>query len=180
MLSPRKRNLINAFIIFHIVAILLGTSQVFPNPPLIKDLFRPYLHWLRLSQSWVLFAPEPSKSTKRWRVEVSFENLRRQTWERPYPPLWDFFERHLAYNFQKIDMAVPYMENSEALRRDYSAYAMRQVWNEWNKPQEVTLIRSMADWPAPTEDGELQYDPKILQWSDYKMSRYFVKDGKLQ
>src|SRR5690606_11661101 len=80
--SHGKRRLLSAFIVFNILAILFGTSQVIPETAL-KNIFHPYLHWLRLSQSWILFGPDPATYAKKYRVDVQFADLTYASWSRP-------------------------------------------------------------------------------------------------
>jgi hypothetical protein len=177
-LSRPKFIAINTFIIFNILAILLGTSSIWTTP--FRPLFNPYLHWTRLSQSWVLFGPEPDKVAKRYRVDIDFKDGAKTSWHRPYSPNWDFFERHLAYNFQKHDLSARYLERIDTCRRDFVDYVLRLHHNADNPPVRLTLVRSTAGWPKPTAERDLVYDAEKLTWKDVTIESYVVENGILQ
>jgi hypothetical protein len=174
-----KRNLINAFIIFNIFAISIGSSHLI-EIPVAKKFFFPYLRWTRLLQGWLLFVPEPRRFALQYKIELQFKDGSQKIWMRPYPPNWDFFERHLSYQFQKFDLASNYLETYDFVRRDYCEFVMRLHWSETNPPTTVSLIRSQASWPEPNSDLPLQYDESKLQWRNMLVQSYKVNGEHLE
>jgi len=171
-----RRTLISFFIAFNITAILLGSPRFYTVIPEFRNFFYMYLWWARLHQGWVLFAPEVRTFAMKYQVEIEFKDLTHKIWIRPYPPNWDFFERHLAYNFQKFDLASVYLEKHEFIRRDYCSYVMRLYWSDSNPPKTLTLVRLTADWPKPVPNQPLVYDEKVLKWQRYILARYDVDE----
>ena len=102
-----KKIFINSFIILNLVAIPIGKSTYISKENVLKRIVTPYLVWTRLLQNWPLFVPSPRTYAIKYRAEIKFKDGTVQIWQRPYPPNWDFFERHLAYSFQKWDLAYP-------------------------------------------------------------------------
>ncbi len=173
-----RKPLINFFIVFNITAVIFSSSNVFPKIPVWQTLVYPYLKWTRLQQTWFLF-PEPRRETMKFRFEIEFRDKSIQTWQRPYPPNWNFFDRHLAYNFQKLDLAGPSLLRDPAVQKDFSSYVMRLHWNDENPPETVKLIVARAPWPVPTEH-KLVYDESKLFWTDNVLATYKVSGKSLE
>jgi hypothetical protein len=181
--QPWKRGLISAFIIFNIVAIGFGSSRPVAEQSLITRFVNPYLVWTRLLQNWPLFAPEPRRFIVKYRAEITFRNHAMTVWERPYPPDWDFFARHLSYQFQKWDTGSNNLEKpiiSDFLWLDFAHYLEKLYANPANPPDHITFFRSRAAVPPPNETGYAQPDFSHPQWIDDRVHLYTVKDGKLQ
>jgi hypothetical protein len=172
-----RKKIINFFIIFNICAVLFASSNVIPKIPGWQQLVYPYLIWTRLAQTWWLF-PDPRRESMKFRFEIEFKDKTTKTWVRPYPPNWDFFERHLSYNFQKLDLAAPALLKDPAVQKDFSGYVMRLHWSDENPPETVKLVVSRAPWPKPTE--KLVYDDKGLFWTDKILATYHVNGRTLE
>jgi hypothetical protein len=177
------RNLISAFIIFNIVAIASGSSLPLAQQNPVQRFFSPYLVWTRLLQSWQLFVPSPRTYLINYRAEIKFKDGSVKTWKRPYPPNWDFFPRHLSYNFQKWDLAANYLEKprlAPLLWTDLAHYLVREYADDNNPPETISFFRSRVDLPPPNETGYVQPDLTHLRWSDQILYTYSVKLGTLQ
>ena len=114
----------------------------------------------------------------KYRVEIKRKDGQTEVWQRPYPPNWDFFARHLSYNFQKWDLASNYLERKDLLWDDLAHYIQRQYWNEVNPPAKIKLIRSRANWPAPHTSGYVQTDLSELRWQDLTLFTFDVEQQK--
>lgn len=170
-----KRNLISTFIVFNIAAVLIGVgrrNEVDLTP--VQKIFMPYLVWTRLLQHWELFVPAPRKYALKYHAEISFKDGTTKSWQRPYPPNWDFFERHLSYNFQKWDLAAGYLEQRDLLWRDLTDFLLRIYANDQNPPVSVTFIRSKAERQPPHEEGYVMHEDSELQWNDSVVFKYDV------
>jgi hypothetical protein len=175
-----KRILANAFILFNLSAVLLGSSKMYTTPLIVRQFYFPYLRWTRLLQGWLLFTPEPRRYSLKYEIEIIYENNHRVAWQRPYPPKWDFFERHLSYNFQKFDLAADYLVTDKDVRYDYCSYVLRLHWSDINPPQVVRLLTYRAEWPEPNSDGPLEYDETKLTWIRHVMASYNVVGHSLE
>jgi hypothetical protein len=178
-----RRAVISAFIIFNIVAIGFGSTAPISEQNFLEKIFTPYLVWTRLLQNWRLFVPTPRKFLINYQAEITFKDGTQKTWKRPYPPHWDFFPRHLAYQFQKWDLASNYLEQpvlSSLLWADLAGYLTRIYDSPSNPPEKIEFFRSRADIPPPLETGYVQPDLAHVHWDDQLIHTYFVSERSLQ
>jgi hypothetical protein len=174
-----RRGVISAFIIFNIVAISFGSTAPVSQQGPVERFFTPYLVWTRLLQNWRLFVPTPKKFFMNYHAEITFKDGTKKNWQRPYPPNWDFFPRHLAYQFQKWDLASNYLEQpglSSLLWEDLGSYLTRIYNDPANPPEKIEFFRSRADIPPPLETGYAQPDLSQLQWQTQLVHTYTVQD----
>jgi hypothetical protein len=178
---PWQRYLITAFILFNVIAIPFSTSVPKGEQNFGQRIFMPYLVWTRLNQHWPLFVPTPRQYAKRYRVDVEFRSGRTVSWRRPYPPNWDFFERHLSYSFQKWDLASNYLDQKGPLWNDLESYVQRLYWDDANPPIIVSLVRETADWMPPNETGYAFHEDEQehLQWRDRRLFTYHVAEKRM-
>jgi hypothetical protein len=169
-----RETLLTIFIVFNIVAIVIGCTQVIQIPFGVRKIFYPYLGWTRLAQSWFLFAPEPKRVAIKYRVDIIFKDETTAKWYRPYPGNWSFFERHEAYQFQKFDLGSNHLMKDPDARKDFCSYVMRLHWNEQNPPEYIALFQEIAKWPEPKEGQPLSYDESRLKFVDHFVARYKV------
>jgi hypothetical protein len=168
-MSPWRQKLISAFIIWNIFAILVGKNF---EGTWASRLTYPYLVWTRLLQEWQLFVPGPRTFAMKYRAEIEMDNGKTAIWQRPYPPNWDFFERHKAYHFQKWDLATQQLEKyrglwldlAEFLEREYAAFDLKPVRMKW--------IQSTARRPPPNPSGYVMSGDDVLQWQDKIVFEY--------
>jgi hypothetical protein len=175
--------LISAFIVFNIVAIAFGSTAPVAEQNALQRFFMPYLVWTRLLQNWRLFVPTPRRFLMNYHAEITFRDGTKKSWQRPYPPNWDFFPRHLAYQFQKWDLASDYLEKpglSGLLWADLGAYLGRTFDDPVNPPEKIEFFRARADVPPPNETGYVQPDLSHLQWDDRLIHTYSVRERSLQ
>ncbi len=174
------KSLITVFIVFNLLAIPIGTTKPLAEQNAIQRFFLPYLRWTRLLQSWPLFVPSPRKFAMKYKAEITFRDGEKKTWRRPYPPNWDFFQRHEAYNFQKWDLASNYLESSNMLWPDLVNYIERLHQNPNNPPTKIKLIREVALWPPPHTSGYVGPDDNELEWQDFPLFTYDVVERKFE
>jgi hypothetical protein len=172
--------LISAFIIFNLVAIPFSSSKPAAEQNAVQRFFLPYLRWTRLLQSWPLFVPSPRKFAQKYFADITFKDGSHKIWQRPYPPNWDFFARHLSYSFQKWDLASNYLESRGPLWDDLAHYLQRLYANPSNPPEIITFMRSTANWPPPNETGYVRSDERLLQWTDQPVFTYHVTDQRIE
>jgi hypothetical protein len=179
-ISRKRRDLLSAVFLFNFLAILCGSSLPRAQQNIAQQFFTPYLRWTRLLQSWPLFVPSPRQNAMKYHVEIQFQNGETKVWQRPYPPNWDFFARHLSYQFQKYDLAANYLDNKSPLWNDLALYIQNLCWNDTNPPVKITLIKSMAKWQPPNEEGWVGPDERLLQWSDRPLFVYNVQEKRIE
>src|SRR5262249_36966204 len=138
------------------------------------------LFWTRLAQRWTLFVPTPRQVAIRYQVEIVFKDGTKTIWKRPYPPNWDFFPRHLAYNFQKWDLAANYLDNRSPLWQDLANYIQKIYWNDTNPPETITLVKASAKWPPPNESGYVGHADSELQWWSRNVFVYHVTEKRME
>jgi hypothetical protein len=178
-----RRTIITCFIVFNITAIASGTTRPPTQQNIAQKFFEPYLVWTRLKQGWALFAPTPRRYIKKYYAEITFHDGRKTTWQRPYPPNWDFFERHLGYQFQKWDLAANYLEEpgySNLLLADWGDYLARLFANASNPPEKIDFYRTREDMPPPNPTGYVEPDFSHLQKSVMLLRTYMIKSRSLQ
>ena len=174
------RVLINFFIIWNIAAVTIGSTKIITTPEVARRFFFPYLYWTRLLQGWLLFVPTPRFTTSKFRVDVTFQDGKIESWRRPYPPNWDFFQRHLSYQYQKWDLASDSLTSSEAVKKDFARFVLRMKWNEINPPVLVEVVCERAEWPAPHPTGYAFHEDRELVWHNIYIGKYQVKDKGIE
>ena len=175
-----RRIAISAFIIFHVVAIpFYSTSELEAHQSAIQVFFSRYLVWTRLNQSWPLFVPSPRQYAKRYHVDIVFKDGSTAIWRRPYSPNWDFWERHLAYNFQKWDLANNYLDRKGLLWSDLAHFVQLTYWTEQNPPATITLVKEEAQWLPPNQTGYAWHDGEEdqLKWKNETLFTFSVAEN---
>ena len=109
---------------------------------------------------------------------MEFKNGDKKIWRRPYPPNWAFFERHLAYQFQKWDLATNQIDRTPLLQRDLAEFLAFQYRDENNPPIKMTLIKETAMWPPPNEWGFVRSNEKTMHWVENPIFIYDLVEKK--
>lgn len=138
-----------------------------------------YGRWTRLLQRWSLFSPEPRRFMQSYFFEVTFRDQTKTRWQRPYPPSWDFFARHHAYNWQKLDTASNHMEDPQ-LWDDYAHWAQKKFWSDRNPPTEIRLIRRAAEILPPKDNGAIWHNLEDFHFLEQELFTYDVATQELR
>lgn len=83
-MSNVKRNAVNAFLLFHVVAISCWCLPI--NNRLIlrsRNWLRPYMVWSGLFQSWDMFAPIPKMANTGVAAIIEYKNGSTEFWTFP-------------------------------------------------------------------------------------------------
>ena len=181
LLSPRNRRwrlAIASFIAFNILAILIDCTRLISIRNPVRMIFYPYLKITHLLQIWPLFTPEPRRWMTKYRVDIRFQKGNVETWSRPYPSNWDFFDRHLSYNFQKWDLATETIEIPAYTQRDITNYILRMYESPSNPPTYISFVKTTADVPPPNPTGYVQHGAKDFKWKTLNLWTYDVKEKR--
>ncbi len=171
-LGPIKRIAINAFIIFHLVAIVcwavpLNTLLV----SVVNITVMPYVVLAGLDQNWGLFAPTPLSLNCRVEAEITYADGSMRVWKFPLPQDFGhsyFKERDRNWGNSSIRMNVNF-----ALWPDAARYVARLNNNRGSPPVSVKFVRYWSQIGPPGSHAPEPYD-------HYAFFTYAVKPGDLQ
>jgi hypothetical protein len=166
---------ISIFIIFNALASVIPPIKSRSQQNVVERFFYPYALWTRTLQEWSLFTPNPRTSIVYYKYEIQFKNGEKKDWVRPYPENWAFFQRHLAYNWQKFDLAGHNLDRP-TLYPDVADYVSRRFQNESNPPTTVKLFREEAPLPPPKPSGDAWPLQNELHWTAISLFTYDVAE----
>lgn len=136
-----RRVAINAFLIFHIVAI---TSWCIPsNAALllaIRNTVRPYMLWSGLFQAWDMFAPSPRSVNAHVEAAVILRDGRIQTWKFPRMEQLGLLSRTFKERYRKFVENLQ-EDSHKAMWSDVARRIARANNDPSDAPEVVMLIR---------------------------------------
>ncbi len=115
-LTNAKYIAINAFLIFHILAIACWCLPI--DSPLIslcKNGVRPYFLWSGLFQSWDMFSPIPKSANTYIEATIVFKDGSRTTWTFPRMEQLSLTERYFKERYRKFAETLPLDQNDALL-----------------------------------------------------------------
>jgi hypothetical protein len=173
-LQRAKKIAINAFLVFHILAI---TCWCLPtNSPLFlvgKELVRPYLRWSGLFQSWDMFSPNPKSVNNYLEAIIIYKDGSTQFWTFPRMEQLSFTERCFRERYRKFEENLLENANS-ALWPDVARYVARFHSNQSDLPQTVLLLVRWSNI-VQRADGAFERSP----WDAHVFYSYTVKPEDL-
>jgi hypothetical protein len=172
-----RQGIISFFIIFNIIASVIAPIKPRSEQNPVEKFFYGYALWTRLLQEWSLFTPNPRKSIVYYKYEIEFKDGRKNFWVRPYPENWAFFQRHLAYNWQKFDLAGHNLDRPD-LYEDVADFISRKFSNDQNPPKTVRLYREEAPLPPPKPSGDAWPTEREIHWRDVLLFTYSVAEKR--
>jgi hypothetical protein len=175
-LERLKRIAINAFLLFHILAITCWCIPL--DSPLIanfRDLVRPYMLWSGLFQGWDMFAPSPRNINSYIEAVVIFNSGRTQTWKFPRLEKLGFPQRDFKERYRKLGENIQNDANS-ALWPDIARYIARLHRRAADPPTIVILARHWSEIKLPSAGGSYRPEP----WHAHIFFEYNVKPQDLQ
>lgn len=159
---------INAFLIFHIVAITCWCVPL--NSALIvefRNVIRPYMLWSGLFQAWDMFAPNPRSVNAHLEAAIILRDGRIRTWKFPRMEQLSLIERSYKERYRKFVENLQ-VDSYKALWPDVARHIARANDDPADPPQIVMLIRYWSDivpsagktYHAPPERARIffQYD----------------------
>ena len=174
-LQSVKYAAINAFLIFHLVAITAWCIPV--NSPLnivFREHLRPYFLWSGLFQSWDMFSPNPKSSNAYLEAVVIYKDGSTELWPFPRMELLSYRERYFKERYRKYEENL----NSTlypALWPDAARFIARQQRTHASPPRKVILV---ARWShiIPPDEGANERGP----WDADVFYSYDVQPEDLQ
>jgi hypothetical protein len=140
-----RRILINAFLLFHIVAITCWCIPL--NSTLLSEcraLIRPYMLWSGLFQTWNMFAPVPKRLNAYIEASVILTDGQVQTWPFPRMEKLGYFERYRKERYNKF--AENLREDAKSgLWPDAARYVARLYKNPSNPPKIIVFVRYWSE-----------------------------------
>jgi hypothetical protein len=167
---------VNAFVVFHLVAILAWALPL--NTLLIgktKELISPYMLWSGLFQAWDLFAPDPRSANVYVDAQVIFRDGQQRTWSFPRMEELGIVDKYFKERYRKWANDNLRMDSYAALWPDAARYVARVNADRANPPRTVRLVRHWSNIDAP---GTLNRDASA-GWQQYTFYNYEVKPGDL-
>src|ERR1700683_1454480 len=170
-----KHIAINAFIIFHLLAI---TCWAIPNSsPLIqisRNLIRPYFVWSGLFQTWDMFAPNPKSANTYMEAIILYKDRSSQLWTFPRMENLSLTQRYIKERYRKYEDNLQNNDNSE-LWPDAARRVARLNSDAANPAQSVLLVVRWSDI-IPRTDGSYDRGP----WDVNVFYSYPVKPEDLK
>jgi hypothetical protein len=191
MLSSRARRVtISALVLFHFGGILTACMSAPPQPWVFSQIwgriYRPYLQFMFLVNSYHFYAPEPGPASFLWfRVQYVNEHD-------PNDVLWSWiqfprlsengmpdynfsvrYQRRLAMTdqvqFTDTNTPPPKKLNAQGVLVDNPVYVWRQVYSP-TPPAEV-----LGKIPAPKKVVQIPYHPNLFPTAQYRVPTDYVK-----
>lgn len=172
-----RRVLINAFLLFHVVAITCWCIPV--NSALVasfKQFIGPYMLWSGLFQGWDMFAPAPPNVNAYIEAAVIYKDGHTRIWKFPRMEQLGIVERYYRERYRKFEENLRQDSNS-ALWPDVARHVARLNNNDASDPPAIViLVRYWSEIPAPTTNAI--YRPGELR--GHIFFEYNVKPEDLQ
>ena len=174
-LHTTKLVAINAFLIFHIVAIACWAIP-FNNPlsDACRNLVRPYFIWSGVFQTWDMFAPNPKSKNAYAEAVVIYKDGATEMYSFPRMELLSVGERAFKERYRKYEETLINSQYAE-LWPDAARRVGRMYANRASPPQRVMLVVRWSDI-MPREDGGYDRGP----WNADVFYSYEVKPEDLQ
>jgi hypothetical protein len=165
---------VNAFIIFHLIAIL---AWALPFNTLVigktKELISPYMLWSGLFQAWDLFAPDPRSINVYVDAEIILRDGQQRTWTFPRMEELGTVDKYFKERYRKWANDNLRMDSYSALWPDAARYVARLNADKANPPRTVKLTRH---WSTIVPPDAHQGD---AAWQQYTFYTYEVKPDDL-
>jgi hypothetical protein len=166
---------INAFLIFHIIAISCWAIPI--NTPLTdacKNFLRPYFVWSGVFQSWDMFSPNPKSKNVYLEAVVIYKDGSTRMWTFPRMEMLSLTERVFQERYRKYEEILSSNQFSD-LWPDATRRIARLNNYGASPPRRVMLVLRWSDI-IPREDGGYDRGP----WNFDVFYSYEVKPEDLQ
>jgi hypothetical protein len=166
---------INAFLIFHLLAISCWCIP-FSSPLVLafRSVVRPYFVWSGLFQSWDMFSPNPKSQNSYLEAVIIYQDGSTQLWSFPRMEFLSLTERYFKERYRKYEESLQHGENAD-LRPDAARYIARLNSAPSNPVQKVMLV---ARWSQIIPRTNNAYDRG--PWEANVFFTYAVKPEDLK
>lgn len=172
--SPWSRNalpriVINAFLIFHLIAIACWAVPI--SSPLLdafRGFVRPYMLWSGLFQSWDMFAPLPKSENDYIQAVVITHDGQVHTWKFPRMEQLSLLRRYSKERYRKFAENLEDSKNS-VLWPDVSRHLARLYQSPANPPEIVMLIRYWSEIVPPSNRSHASRPEQAQIFSEYNV-----------
>jgi hypothetical protein len=153
--ASKHRSLVNAFVVFTLIAILFY-SQPYAYQPrtLINDVTGGYMRLLGVWAHWDMFAPHPRSIRVRMDATVTLRDGTKRTWTFPQMEQMSLPERTRKERYRKWANDNIRLDAQAAVWEPTARYIARQFTDPRNPPVAVQLHRHWANIPPPSEAGD--------------------------
>lgn len=169
--TSNHRSLVNAFIVFNIVAIVFY-SQPYAYQPrvLINDVTGGYMRLLGVWASWDMFAPNPRSIRVRMDAIVTLRDGTQKTWTFPQMEQLSLFDRIRKERYRKWAHDNIRLDTETLAWEPTARYVARQFNDPKNPPVAVQLHRHWSDILPPGETGDPAAPETFKQYMFYEMT----------
>jgi hypothetical protein len=170
-----RRIAVNAFLIFHLVAILCW-SMPLGNPLVVacRNFVRPYMIWSGLFQSWDMFSPTPKTVNSYVEAIVLYKDGTTRNWAFPRMEQLSLTGRYFKERYRKYTENLK-EDSNKALWPDAARFIARQNNNGPTPENMILLVRALSDI-VPRNDRSYQPSP----WNAHVFYGYKVKPEDLE
>jgi hypothetical protein len=148
---PARRVLINVFLMFHLLVILVWSFPInLRSLGKIKRVIAPYMVWSGLAQRWTLFAPNPGNTNAYLVAQITYRDGQKKVWNFPMPQYFGYYRRYFMERQRKWSRDNLLMDYNAALWPDAARYVARLNSDLNNPPVTVELISHWSLIPPPT------------------------------
>ena len=172
-LSPARRVLINAFLLFHLFVILVWSFPIRPRSlGRIRKVIAPYMIWSGLTQGWALFAPDPQYINVYLEAEITYRDGQKKIWKFPMPQDFGYYRRYFMERERKWSSDNLRLDDNAFLWPDAARYVARVNNDPKNPPATIALVRHWS-FISPPRSGQPE------TWNQYTFFTYSVLPGDL-
>jgi hypothetical protein len=166
---------INAFLVFHILAISCWCLPI-SNPFILacRSAVRPYFVWSGLFQSWDMFSPVPKTMNAYIEAIILYKDGSTTTWSFPRMETLSLSDKYFEERYRKFVESILADSNS-AIWPDVARHVARLPELRARDPQKVLLVVKWSDI-VHNDDGTFTRAP----WDEHVFYRYDVKPEDLQ
>ena len=157
------RLIVNVFVLWHLFAL---TIWLLPESALRQscaDIFRPYMTFTGLMQSWTMFSPDPSKLDLYVEARIKYADGQVRSWIYPRMSELGYVERYWHERFRKF-IELTHLDQNQMVWPSLARYPARlnNVYPD-NPPVQVQLVRHFRFTPPPG-----------VPWPDYQTYTFFT------
>ena len=152
---PRdRRSLVDAFIIFHVLAICCWTLPIpWPGASTVNDIVGGYMRYSGLWQNWNMFSPDASLLL-RMDATVTFRDGTTKKWVFPQMEEMSVWRRYQKERYRKWAHDNVREDDNKVTWYPTAKFIARQCTERDNPAVKVALHRYWAEIPPPNENGE--------------------------